>query len=120
MASKTSRHWILAKKPTGLPKLSGADATFRLVTKPLPPLQEGEGLVKVQYLSNDPAQRLWIDPNIAPDRLYTTPVEIEDTMASIAAIAEVVKSSSKSISVGTFVSAMTGWCEYAAIPETRV
>lgn len=79
-------------KPTDHPILSGADAIFRLVTKPLRPLQDGEVLVKVQYLSNDPAQRLWINPNITPDRLYTQPVEINDTMASYAAISEVIES----------------------------
>jgi NADPH-dependent curcumin reductase CurA len=116
MALTTSRHWILAKKTTDHPMLSGADATFRLVTKPVRPLQDGEVLVKVQCLSNDPAQRLWIDPNITPDRLYTQPVEVDDTMASYAAISQFVESKSNSLSIGALVSAATGWCEYVVMP----
>lgn len=109
----TSRHWILAKKPVDHPVFSGPDATFRLVTKSVQPLEEEQVLLKVLYLSNEPAQRLWIDPNIEPDRLYTEPVEVGDTMKSYASICEVVESKSKNLPVGTLVSSMTGWCEYA-------
>jgi NADPH-dependent curcumin reductase CurA len=109
----TSRHWILAKKPVDHPVFSGPDATFRLVTKSVQPLEEEQVLLKVLYLSNEPAQRLWIDPSIEPDRLYTEPVEVGDTMKSYASICEVVESKSKNLPVGTLVSSMTGWCEYA-------
>lgn len=109
----TSRHWILAKKPAGHPVLSGPDATFQLVTKSVRPLEDEQVLLKVLYLSNDPAQRLWIDPNIEPDRLYTEPVEVGDTMKSYSSICEVVESKSNNLPVGTLASFMTGWCEYA-------
>lgn len=109
----TSRHWIPAKKPTDHPVLSRNDATFRLVTKPIRPLKDAEVLVKVQYLSNDPAQRLWIDPNITPNRLCTRLVELNNTMASCAAISQVVESKSESLSVVSLASAAVGWCKYA-------
>jgi NADPH-dependent curcumin reductase CurA len=116
MAPATARNWVLAKKPAGLPVLSGEDATFQLVEKSLPALQEGQVLVKVQYLSNDPAQRQWIDPKIDPARLYTTPVEVGDTVAAYAAVAEVVESRSPALPVKTLVFGMTGWCDFAIIP----
>lgn len=116
MTPTTTRHWILAKKPTNLPKLTSPDATFNLVTKTLQPLQDNQVLVKVQYLSNDPAQRLWIDPNTRPERLYTKPVDEGETMASTAAIAEIVESKSPKLPVGTLITAMTGWTEYAVLP----
>lgn len=116
MTPITTRHWILAKKPTELPKLTEPDATFKLLTKTLPPLQENQVLVKVQYLSNDPAPRTWIDPNTDPDRLYTKPVNEGETMASTAAIAEIVESKSAKLPAGTLVTATTGWSEYAILP----
>jgi NADPH-dependent curcumin reductase CurA len=116
MTPTTSRHWVLAKKPTDLPIIAGPDATFRLVTKPLAPIEDGQVLIKILYLSNDPAQRLWIDPNITPDRLYIEPVELEDTMASYTCISEVVESKSKDMPVGTIVIADAGWREYAVMP----
>ena len=116
MSPTTSRHWVLAKKPTNLPILVGPDATFRMVTKPLSPIEHGQVLIKILYLSNDPAQRLWIDPNISPDRLYVKPVELEETMASYSCISEVLESKSKDLHVGAFVIADAGWCEYAVMP----
>ena len=53
------RIWLLNKAPTG--ELN-AD-TFRLETRSLPALKDGEIMLKIDYLSNDPIQRLWISPS---------------------------------------------------------
>jgi NADPH-dependent curcumin reductase CurA len=116
MLPTTNRHWILSKKPTDLPILSGPDSTFHLATEPLPAIEDKQVLIKVLYLSNDPAQRLWIDPNIAPDRLYIQPVEVGDTMASYACICEIVATKSIDWAVGALVIADVGWREYAVLP----
>lgn len=118
MAPTTTRAWILANKPTDLPVLSADDenATFKLATRPLPKLEEGQVLLKILHISNDPAQRLWISSKIPRDRLYTTPVEVGDVMSSMAAVAEVVESRSAKLPVGTLVSGMAGWCEFAVVP----
>jgi NADPH-dependent curcumin reductase CurA len=113
MTPTTSRNWILSNKPTDCPILSGPSSTFELITKPIPQLEEEQVLLKVQYLSNDPAQRAWIDPNIEPERLYTEPVELGDIMRSYASISLVVKSNSKDLPIGTLVSSATGWCDCA-------
>jgi hypothetical protein len=42
MATYTSKQWILANKPAGMPVFSGQDATFKLQTVTLPELKEGE------------------------------------------------------------------------------
>ncbi|KAF2665450.1 NAD(P)-binding protein [Microthyrium microscopicum] len=99
-----------------MPVLSGLNATFRLDTKTLPQLEDDQVLIKVLYLSNDPAQRIWIDPQIEPDRLYTEPVEVGDTMRVYGAIAQILKSPSQDLLVGTLVSCTAGWYEYAVIP----
>lgn len=115
MTETISQQWVLAKKPTGLPVLSGPDATFKLSSARLPSLSDNQVRLKVLYLSNDPAQRLWIDPNIHPDRLYTNPVEVGDKMASYA-VAQVVQSRAPGLAVDILVSAPTGWCDYTSLP----
>lgn len=115
MTSTTTRHWVLATKPTDSPVLSGPDATFRLESKTIPTLEAGQVLIKPLYLSNDPAQRLWIDPNISPDRLYIPSVEVGQTMAAYGAISEVILSKVHNLAVGTLVSAAAGWSEYAVV-----
>lgn len=63
------RAWILANPPTGPLE---AD-TFSLETRPIPELKDGEVLVQVEYLSNDPAQRGWMQKNADPVSSTTTP-----------------------------------------------
>lgn len=121
MIPTTTRHWILASKSSGRPIIDGPEAIYQLVTKSIPPLQEEneDVLLKVLYLSNDPAQRLWIHSGISAQRLYTTPVEVGETMRSYNTIAEVVQSTSPRLPVGTLVSGATGWCEYAVLPASE-
>lgn len=118
MASKlpsTTRQWILTHKPTSLPSLSGPDQTFTLKTNPLPlPLQEGQLLVKLLYLSNDPAQRGWISPHLNPNRAYMPPVQLNTTMQA-RGLAEVLDSKSTDFHKGDMVMASTGWSEYSVV-----
>lgn len=102
-------------QPSDLPKLEGPDATFKLTETELPPLNDNEVLVKTAYISNDPAQRGWISPNIDPNRLYTTPGK-EGTPMQARSLAEVVESKSSNFKKGDMVLASTGWSEYANVP----
>ncbi|RMX86478.1 hypothetical protein D0869_03066 [Hortaea werneckii] len=111
----TTRQWILAQKPSDLPKLEGPDATFKLKETELPPLNDNEVLVKTAYLSNDPAHLGWISPGIDANRLYTAPVK-EGTAMHARALAEVVESKSSNFKKGDWVLASTGWSEYANVP----
>lgn len=54
--------WILANPPAG----KFEKDTFKLETRPLAELKDGEVLVKVEYLSNDPAQRGWMQKDVDP------------------------------------------------------
>ncbi|OKL61679.1 hypothetical protein UA08_02986 [Talaromyces atroroseus] len=118
MTPTTTRQWVLAKKSSGWPIIDGPESIFRLVEKSLPQLDDKkeEVLLKVLYLSNDPAQRLWINSGINARRLYTTPVEVGEIMRSYSSIAEVVQSKCAKLQVGSLVSCSTGWCEYAVVP----
>ena len=57
---KTTRAWVLSNPPTDMPD----DSTFKLVEQDLNELKDGEVLVKTTYLSNDPAQRGWIQKGV--------------------------------------------------------
>ncbi|KAK8074112.1 NADP-dependent oxidoreductase YfmJ [Apiospora phragmitis] len=85
-----TRRWVLAKKPAGLPVLSGPDATFRLETVPLPPLQAGQLLCKARYFSNDAGQRGFIESPVPADRYYINTVPLGEPMFA-GVIAEVVE-----------------------------
>ncbi|KAL6245745.1 quinone oxidoreductase [Rhinocladiella similis] len=110
-----SRHWVLANKPEGLPIISGPNATFSLVTRPLRALNDGEVVLRTRYLSNDPAQRLWISSTVQPSRLYVPPVNTDDTMRSYSCICEVLDSKAEGIPVGGTVICDVGWRELAIV-----
>lgn len=109
-----TRQWILAQKPSDMPRLTGQDATFKLVQVDLPDLRDGQLLVKTLFLSNDPAQRAWITPGIDPARLYTSPVP-EGSPMRARGLAQVVDSKASSFQKGDYLLAATNWAEYAIV-----
>lgn len=104
----TTRQWILTHKPTGLPVLSGPSQTFTLETHSLPSLKPNQVLLKTLYISNDPAQRGWIDANVDPVRLYAPPVPVGVPMYA-RSVSEVLKSTADGFKVGEKVLASSGW-----------
>ena len=107
-----TKEWILTKKPTDLPQLSGPEPTFTLKTNSLPPLEDGQILIKTLYISNDPAQRGWITKGADPARLYVPPVA-DGAVMRARSIAEVIESKNPKFKKGDKVIAGTGWAEYA-------
>ena len=73
----------LAARPVGLPKPT--DWTF--TEEPVPSPADGQLLVRVEYLSIDPAMRTWMNAG----RSYVPPVEIGEVMRA-AGIARVMES----------------------------
>ncbi|KAG9189246.1 hypothetical protein G6011_06114 [Alternaria panax] len=114
-----TRQWVLANPPVNDPVIEGKDATFELKTIELPSPSADQVLIKVLYFSNDPAQRGWIQHGMNPDRLYVPPVQLGETMRSIA-IAEVVESSTASLPKGQLVVGTFGWTEYAVVSTKEV
>ncbi|KIW99122.1 uncharacterized protein Z519_00785 [Cladophialophora bantiana CBS 173.52] len=112
----STRTWILANHPKGIPTFSSSDEnpTFKLVEQPLPPLQPNQVLVKVLFFSNDPAQRPAIDAAVKAERHYTAPVEIGQSMIA-RGLAEVIASTADNLPKGTIVQAAPGWTEYAVL-----
>ncbi|ORY15121.1 hypothetical protein BCR34DRAFT_478361 [Clohesyomyces aquaticus] len=113
MSGQKTRQWILSNPPENDPVLSGDNATFSLETKTLSAPGPNQVLVKALYISNDPAQRGWIQKGVDPKRLYTEPVVKGGIMRAFA-VAEVVETNSD-LKKGQLVLATTGWTEYAVL-----
>ena len=94
----------LAARPVGLPRASDWDHTQEPVAEP----GDGEVLVKVLYLSLDPAMRGWMNDA----RSYMPPVGIGEVMRAGGA-GQVVASRHPAFAKGDFVTGVTGVQEYA-------
>jgi NADPH-dependent curcumin reductase CurA len=98
-----NQQFRLAARPVGLPK----DSDWQRTSEPVRELADGEILVKVLYLSLDPAMRGWMNEG----KSYIPPVGIGEVMRA-GGIGRVVASKSPKFAVGDFVSGGTGVQEY--------
>jgi NADPH-dependent curcumin reductase len=96
----------LASRPVGLPTRD----VWEYTEDPVPAPGEGEVLVKVLYLSLDPAMRGWMNDV----RSYVPPVGIGEVMRALGA-GVVVESNDPSFAPGDHVTGATGIQEYAAV-----
>mgnify|MGYP001943113260 CR=1 FL=1 len=96
----------LAQRPDGLPD----DSTWTISQGPVPSIEEGQVLVKVLYLSVDPAMRTWLYPG----RSYIAPVEVGDVMRA-GGVGKVVSSNNPRFAEGDHVVGMMGWQQYMAM-----
>ena len=94
----------LAARPVGMPKRSDWQFTEEAVAEP----KDGELLVKVQYLSLDPAMRGWMNEG----RSYIRPVAIGEVMRAGAA-GKVIASKHPKFKEGDLVTGGFGVQEYA-------
>jgi hypothetical protein len=100
----TNHQFRLAARPVGLPK----DSDWSYTEEPVREPQDGEVLVKVSYLSLDPAMRGWM----AEGRSYIPPVGIGEVMRALGA-GRVVASRHERVAVGDYVTGLLGVQEYA-------
>lgn len=70
-------------------------------------------LVRTLYLSNDPAQRGWLE-DVPLDRSYVPPVQLDTPMRAFG-LGEVTKSTAGHLTPGTIVQAALGWNEYIVL-----
>jgi NADPH-dependent curcumin reductase CurA len=101
----------LAARPDGLVKRED----FDYVEEPVPELAEGQVLVKISYVSLDPAMRGWMSEG----RSYIPPVQIGEVMRAATA-GRVVESHSDKLAVGDSISGWLGVQEYAVCDENAV
>ncbi len=104
MNAKVNRQFRLAARPVGLPKASD----WTLSEEPVRELVEGEILVRVEYVSLDPAMRGWMNEG----KSYVPPVGIGEVMRAYSA-GEVVASNNERYPVGSRVTGVFGVQQYA-------
>lgn len=96
----------LAARPVGMPKPSDWNYSEEAITE----LGEGEVLVKVLYLSLEPAMRGWINEG----RSYAAPVGIGEVMRA-AGVGKVIASNDRNVDGGDVVAGRFGVQEYAKL-----
>jgi NADPH-dependent curcumin reductase CurA len=96
----------LAARPVGLP----GRGDWSYVQEPAREPGEGEVLVKVAYVSLDPAMRGWMNDS----RSYIPPVGIGEVMRAFA-VGEVVASQDPDVAVGEHVGGLLGVQQYATV-----
>lgn len=111
MSENVNRQVVLASRPEGIPQAEH----FRVIDAPMPTASAGQVVVRNRFLSVEPAMRGWV--NAAAN--YSTPVGIGEVMRSFAA-GEIVASAHPDWPVGTRVTGMFGWQEYAAVDPTVI
>lgn len=99
-----NRAFKLAARPVGLPKRGD----FDFVNEPLAQPADGQFLVKVLYISLDPAMRGWMNEG----KSYIRPVAIGEVMRA-GAVGQVVESRHPQFKAGDYVSGSFGVQAYA-------
>jgi NADPH-dependent curcumin reductase len=104
MTAPINHQFKLARRPVGMVKRSDFDYT----QSPLPQPGDGEVLVKILYISLDPAMRGWMNEG----KSYIAPVGIGEVMRA-GAVGRVIASNEPNIAVGDHVVGTLGVQEYA-------
>jgi NADPH-dependent curcumin reductase len=101
----------LKSRPNGISKAED----FGIRDGDVPPIADGEFLVRNHYLSSDPAARGWI----ADTSTYWPRIEIGETMRAFA-VGEIVESRNPRHLAGEKVMGLFGWQEYAVASDKHV
>ncbi len=102
--TRKNHRFTLAARPVGLPK----PTDFAFEQDDLREPVDGEFVVKVQYISLDPAMRGWMNEG----KSYVRPVAIGELMRAMA-IGSVIESKHPRFAVGSYVAGLFGLQEYA-------
>ena len=105
-----NKMWLLVNRPKGEPEVSD----FKLIEKPLPPLRDGEILVRNHFLSLDPYMRM----RMKKEKSYAPPQPLNEVMIG-GTVGDVVASKSDRFKVGDTVAALTGWQLFSVIDTTK-
>src|SRR5215472_17832259 len=106
MSALENRQFKLIARPVGMVKRSDFDFTTEPVGQPGP----GEVLVKVLYLSLDPAMRGWMNEG----KSYVPPVKLGEVMRA-GGVGRVIVSNDPALAVGEYVVGITGVQDYAVV-----
>ena len=98
-----NQQFRLAARPVGLPK----DSDWQRTSEPVRELADGEILVKVLYLSLDPAMRGWMNDA----KSYIPPVGLGEVMRALG-VGKVIASQNPAFTVGDYVNGALGVQDY--------
>lgn len=101
----------LAQRPVGEPD----EGTFAAETAELPPLQDGQLLLEVRYLSLDPYMR----GRLSTAKSYAEPVQVGEVMVG-GTVCQVAESRAASFKPGDWVLSYSGWQTAAVADATAV
>jgi len=104
MKPSVNRQFRLAARPVGLPKTSD----WSLAEEAIPEPGDGEFLIRIEYVSLDPAMRGWMNEG----KSYVPPVGIGEVMRAYSA-GEVVASNNDRFPVGSRAAGVFGVQQYA-------
>jgi hypothetical protein len=104
MSAPANRQFKLIARPVGMPKR----ADFEFTSAPVGEPSAGEVLVKVQYISLDPAMRGWMNEG----KSYIPPVKLGEVMRAGAA-GKVIASKNAAFAAGDYVTGWAGVQEYS-------
>ncbi|GAB3564096.1 NADP-dependent oxidoreductase [Arthrobacter alkaliphilus] len=105
-APKSTREIQLASRPDGRP----VQENFRLAETDLPELQEGQILVRNEFMSVDPYMR----GRMNDVKSYSAPFRLDAALDG-GAVGEVIASRSEALKVGDVVVHQLGWREYSVV-----
>ena len=106
-----NRQVRLKSRPVGIPQIQH----FEIRTEPLPVPGPAQVLVRNHYLAVEPAMRGWV--NAVGN--YSEPVAIGAVMRSFAA-GRVEASRDTEVLVGTLVTGLFGWQDYAVVERSAI
>ena len=104
-----NKQWRLKARPVGEPSADTWDYT----ETELPTITDGQLLIRVDYISIDPAMRGWLNDA----KSYIEPVQIGDVMRG-GTVGEVIESKHEKFSVGDYVAGHNGVQSYAVSDGT--
>ena len=99
-----NKQWRLKARPVGEPS---AD-TWEYTETELPTITDGELLIKIEYISMDPAMRGWLNDA----KSYIPPVQIGEVMRA-GTVGKVIESKHEKFAVGDYVVGHNGVQSYA-------
>jgi len=102
MAELKNRQWLLAARPVGIIK----ESDYRWNETTVPPLKEGQALLRNLAFSFDPTQRGWMSMDT-----YVPAIPLGAVMRA-AAVSQVVESKKNGFGRGDLVQGMAGWEDY--------
>jgi NADPH-dependent curcumin reductase len=102
--TETNHRFTLAARPVGMPKRTD----WNYAAEPVPDLADGELLIKILYLSLDPAMRGWMNEG----KSYVPAIKIGEVMRALA-LGRVIKSKNPAFVIGDYVYGVLGAQEFA-------